>query len=96
VLNSSSSQVILYDANCNTISGATVSIGPAVDNSYPVTITTPSTLPAGTYIFSIKYTPKSLVGLVQPTPTTIVYSFSGTLNGTPIAGSIQGISAVHS
>jgi hypothetical protein len=98
VLNSSTSQVILYDAQCNTIGGTKVLIGPTASGpppTYPVTINTPS-LPAGTYIFSIKYTPKTLVGLGAPTPTTIVYSFSASLNGAPISGSTQGISAKHS
>jgi hypothetical protein len=96
VLNGSTNQVQLYDSGCNTISGATITVGPVnpANDTYPVTITTPSTLPAGTYIFSIKYTPKGVVGLGVPSPTTINYSFSGLLNGAAINGSTQGISGV--
>jgi hypothetical protein len=96
VLNSSTSQVILYDAtSCATISNTTVTI-PATqtDNSYPVTIQAPAN---GNYIFSIKYTPKTLVGLRTPSPTTIVYSFTGSVDNVgPIGGSTQTISAVKS
>jgi hypothetical protein len=98
VLNDSTNQVILYDANCNTINGSTVTIGPVntTNNTFPVTIATPSSLPAGTYIFSVKYTPKTLVGLGVPSPTTIVYDFSSALNGTAIPQSKQSISAIKS
>jgi hypothetical protein len=98
VLNDNPIQVNLYDANCNSIHISPPTLGPVntTNNTYPVTITTPSTLTAGTYIFSVKYTPKTLVGLGVPTPTTIVYDFSSTLNGTLIAQSKQSISAIKS
>jgi hypothetical protein len=96
VLNDSVSQVQLFDANCTAVNSATVTLGPinTVTNTYPVTITTASNLPAGSYIFSVKYTPKTLTGLGVPTPTTIVYSFSSTLNGVLVSGSTQSISGV--
>ena len=98
VLNDSASQVQLFDANCTSVGSATVTLGPinTVTNTYPVTITTPSNLAAGTYIFSVKYTPKTLTGLGVPSPTTIVYSFSSTLNGVLVSGSTQTISGVKS
>jgi hypothetical protein len=75
VLNDSTSQVILYDANCNVISGVTKS----VTNPAAVTVTLPSTTTAGqVFIVSVKYTPKSLIGLAAPNPTTINYTFGST------------------
>jgi len=88
VLNSSTSQVQVYDASCNSVSAGTITLS---DNGTTVTI---SGLPAGTYIFSVKYTPKNLVGLPAPSPSTVNFTFSTALNGSTVSGSTQGISLV--
>jgi hypothetical protein len=91
VLNGSTQQVQIYDTACNTIGGATIKIGPTGTSPYAVTI---SGLPAGSYIFSIKYTPKSIVGQPTPSPTTLVYSFSTVVGGNVVSGSTQGITGL--
>jgi hypothetical protein len=98
VLNDNTNQVQLFDANCNSVSGETITVGPVdtATNTYPVTITTPSNLTAGTYIFSVKYTPKTLTGLGVPSPTNIVYSFSSSLNAVLVPDSTQSITGINS
>jgi hypothetical protein len=91
VLNGSTSQVQVFDAACNTINGATIKIGSTGTSPYTVSI---SGLPAGTYIFSVKYTPKAIVGQPAPSPSTLTYSFSTAVNGTTVAGSTQGITGI--
>jgi hypothetical protein len=91
VLNGSTSQVQVFDASCTNVMGAQITIGPIGTSPYTVTI---AGLPAGTYIFSVKYTPKSIVGQPVPSPTTLNYSFSTAVGGVTVASSTQGIQGI--
>jgi len=88
VLNGNTSQVQIFDASCNSVSGGTITL---TDNATTVNI---SGLSAGTYIFSVKYTPKNLIGLPAPSPSTVNFTFFTAVNGVTVSGSTQGISLV--
>ena len=61
ILNDSTSQVNLFDNNCNVIGSATVTFNTA-NHTYTVTITVNiSGTPAPFYVISAKYTPKTIV-----------------------------------
>jgi hypothetical protein len=71
VQNDSVNQVNLYNASCNGIS-TTVN----VSNPEAITVTLPSSATVGqVYVVSVKYSPKSIVGLAAPSPTTVNYFF---------------------
>jgi hypothetical protein len=96
ILNDNTSQVILYDNNCNVIGNVMVTfmVDP-VTNTYTVTLTgTITGTPAPFYVLSAKYTPKTLVGLQIPTPTTLDYVFTTSVNGVLVVASQQDIKGI--
>ena len=96
ILNDSTSQVNLFDNNCNVIGSATVTFNTA-NHTYTVTITVNiSGTPAPFYVISAKYTPKTIVGQPAPSPSTLDYQFSTTVNGSLVAASTQDILGIKS
>jgi hypothetical protein len=76
----------VFDLNCNSVS-ETITQNPTT-GAVTVTFNAPS---AGTYIVSIKYDSKSIVGAPAPSPgTTVHYDFETT--GVP--GSISGLDLI--
>ena len=68
-------QARLYTGNCSSWTSGTV-IG-VNDSGASFTVPTP-----GTWVISIKYSPKSIVGTNAPVPSTIRYDFATSLGGT--------------
>jgi hypothetical protein len=98
ILNDNTSQVTLFDNNCNPIGNVTVTFTVNTsNNTYTVTITgTISGTPAPFYVISAKYSPKTLVGLGVPSPTTLDYQYVTSVNGTTVAASQQDIKGIKS
>jgi hypothetical protein len=95
VLNDDPHQVILYDSNCNVVGNVTVTFNLNADNTYTVTLTgTITGTPSAFYVVSAKYSPKTLVGLGIPTPTTIDYVFTTSVNGVLVVASQQDIKGI--
>ena len=72
VQNLSSSQIIVYDASCNTYSSETASIDASGAN---VTITISGASANQAFVISVKYSAKSLVGTAQPNPADASYTW---------------------
>ncbi len=89
VLNDSTSQMTLYDANCNVIGSATE------DASNPAAVTfqvSDSTVGQIFYI-GVKYTPKSVVGMSLPStvPDPWTYTYSTSVGAILVPGSTQSL-----
>jgi hypothetical protein len=76
----------VFDSNCNAVSST------IAQNANTGTVTVSFNAPvAGTYIISIKYDSKSIVGLPAPSPgTTVHYNFATT----GVAGSTSGLDLI--
>jgi hypothetical protein len=45
----------------------------------------------GAYIVAVKYSARSIVGLVAPAPAALMYTFYANVNGTPVAQNANGL-----
>ena len=84
---SSVSQVFVFDANCNSISGVTANI----NNPADVTIGLPNVTPAGGFfVVAVKYSTKSIAGTTAPNINPVTYTFDAEDPlGTVLPGSTQ-------
>jgi uncharacterized repeat protein (TIGR01451 family) len=79
-------QVQLFDGACNTLSNFTSSISTGT-----VTVNVTGATAGQTYIVLFKIDPHSVVGAATPSPATVTYTYSTSLNGVAVPGSTQSI-----
>ena len=89
VLNDSTNQMTLYDANCNVIGSVTED----ASNPAAVTFQVPSSTNGQIFYIGVKYTPKSVVGmsLPSPLPNPWTYTYATKVEGTLVPGSTQSL-----
>jgi hypothetical protein len=97
VLNGSTNQVQLYNADCTTLSGATAPVTISGTNGSQVSVNISGTNITGKIIIiGVKYQSKSIVGATAPNPTTVNYGFKTVIGGVVQSTDAGGLQLIKS
>lgn len=78
-------QLSTYTGNCNTYSSVSASTNSTGTSTFDISGATPGQV----FILSVKVDPHTVNGSAAPTPSTVTYTYTTSVNGTAVPSSVQ-------